>query len=92
MSSTTEDPAPGLLEVGALRRRVLLAGVVSLVLFVTAAYVLVAVGASDLWLLAVAVLLWVAVIRPLMRPVREATRLRRSLAYQAWLDSREEKS
>ncbi|MEO6205530.1 MAG: hypothetical protein ABIO67_09135 [Mycobacteriales bacterium] len=74
----------------ALRRRVLLAGVVGMALFFAIAYVIAAAGVSDLWLLAAMVVAYVLVIRPLMRPVREASSLRRRLAYQAFLDSREE--
>ena len=33
------------------------------------------------------VVVWVAVVRPLMAPVRAATRLRRDLAYQAFLET-----
>ncbi len=62
----------------------------SFVLFVAAAYVLVQLGVSDAWLLVVAVLLYVVVVRPLMRPVREAVGLRRRLAYQAFLHEREQ--
>jgi type IV secretory pathway TrbD component len=82
-------PGP-VLDPGALRRRVLLTGVLTLVLFLTAAYVVAAVGAGDGWLLVVGVLLYAAVVRPLMAPVRAATRLRRDLAYRAWLAGREE--
>lgn len=77
------------LDVAALKRRVLLTAVVTLALFVTATYVLTALGAGDGWLVPVAVLLYVGVVRPLMAPVRAATRLRRDLAYQAWRDTRE---
>jgi len=71
-----------------LRRRVLLTGIVALLLFFTAAYVLTAVRASSLWLVPVLVLLHVLVTRPMLRPVREMTRLRRRLAYQAFLEQR----
>jgi membrane protein YdbS with pleckstrin-like domain len=76
-------------ELAALKRRVLLTAVLTLVLFVTATYVHTAVGGSDWWLLAVAVVLYAAVVRPMMAPVRAATRLRRDLAYQAFLDGRQ---
>lgn len=69
-----------------LRRRVLAAGVTTLVLFLVAAYLLTVIGASDLYLLVVVVVIYLLVTRPLMRPVREMTRLRRRLAYQAFLD------
>ncbi|MDP9497463.1 MAG: hypothetical protein M3P46_07345 [Actinomycetota bacterium] len=80
---------PGAPDPLALRRRVLLTGVVSMVLFLTAAYVLTALQLSDVWLLPALVLLWVLVVRPMMAPVRAAVRLRRRLAYAAFLDARE---
>lgn len=73
----------------ALRRRVLLTGVVTLVLFLTTAYAVSALAVSSGWLLLGLALIWGLVVRPMMRPVREATRLRRRLAYQAFLDQRE---
>ena len=73
----------------ALRRRVLLTGFVSLVLFFVLAYLVFLAGASDWWLLLLMAVAYVVVIRPLMRPVREASKLRRRLAYQAFLESRE---
>ena len=76
------------LDVLALRRRVLVAGVLALLLLLTAGYVLTALDASGLWLLPVMVLGWVLVVRPLMAPVRAATRLRRDLAFQAFLAGR----
>ena len=83
----SEQPAP---DPVALRRRVLLTGVLTLALFVTAAYVVASAGVSDAWLLLAVVVLYVAVVRPLMQPVRDASRLRRSLAYQAFLDSKKD--
>lgn len=80
--------SPSPLDVAALKRRVLLAGALTLVLFVTASYAVSAVGAGQGWLLTVLVLVYVCVTRPLMAPVREASRLRRRLAYQAYLDGR----
>ncbi len=79
---------PAVPDVPALRRRVLLAGLVTMVLFLTVAYVLTALEASTLWLLPLMVVGWVTVVRPLMAPVRAATRLRRDLAFQAFLDAR----
>jgi hypothetical protein len=73
----------------ALRRRVLATGLVSLAAFLALAYVVAASGASDWWLLLATAVLYVVLVRPLMRPVREASRLRRRLAYQAFLDSRD---
>jgi hypothetical protein len=71
-----------------LRRRVLLVGIVSVLLFFTTAYVIAWLEVSDAWLLICMALLYVAVIRPLMRPVRDAVKLRRRMAYQAWLDDK----
>jgi fatty acid desaturase len=88
--AAADDALGAVPDPGALRRRVLLTGVLTLVLFLTAAYVLTAVGAGDGWLLVVAVLVYAVVVRPLMAPVRAATRLRRDLAYRAWLAGREQ--
>ena len=74
----------------ALRRRVLLTGLVSFGLFLVLAYLVASAGVSDWWLLLAMAVAYVIVIRPLMRPVREASKLRRRLAYQAFLDSRDE--
>jgi type IV secretory pathway TrbD component len=82
------DDEPATLDVAALRRRVLLTGLLTLLLFLVAGYVLTALEASGLWLLPVMLLVWVAVVRPLMAPVRAATKLRRALAFQAFLDAR----
>ena len=87
---TAQPPGEGLPDVGALRRRVLLAGVLTLALFLTASYVVSTLDVSQLWLLVVLALVYVTVTRPLMRPVREVVALRRRLAYQAWLEQREE--
>lgn len=84
------DPeAESVMDPLALRRRVLLTGVVSLVLFFVLAYFVAAAGASDLWLLVAMGLAYLVVVRPMMRPVRAASSLRRRLAYQAFLDGRE---
>jgi type IV secretory pathway TrbD component len=76
----------------ALRRRVLLTGLLTLALFLVVAYVVSSAGASDWWLVIAMVAVYGAVIRPLMAPVRNASRLRRSLAYQAFLDRKEDDS
>ena len=73
----------------ALRRRVLLTGVMSLALFLVVAYLVASAGASDWWLLLGMAVVYVLVIRPLMRPVRDASKLRRRLAYQAFREGRE---
>lgn len=72
----------------ALRRRVLLVGVVSLVLFLVTAYTIAWLEVSDAWLLIAMAILYLVVVRPLMRPVREALGLRRRLAYEAWLEEK----
>jgi len=72
----------------ALRRRVLLVGVVAMLLFLVTAYTIAWLEVDDAWLLIAMVILYLAVIRPLMRPVRDALRLRRRLAYEAWLQER----
>ena len=70
----------------ALRRRVLGVGLLSLFLFFALAWTVAWLEVSDAWLVLGAVALYLLVTRPLMHPVREAVRLRRRLAYQAWLD------
>ena len=84
-----DDLHPGTPDVAALRRRVLLTGVLTLGAWVVALVVLDALGLGPWSALLAAVVIYVVVVRPLMRPVRDAVRLRRRLAYQAWLDSRE---
>lgn len=74
----------------ALKRRVLLTAVVTMVLFLTIGYLLTALEVSGLWTVLAVALLYVLVVRPMMRPVREATALRRRLAYQAFLDGRDD--
>ena len=73
----------------ALRRRVLLAGVVTFTAFLGVAWLLFQLQVSDAWLLVSMVPLYLLVMRPMMRPVRDAIALRRRLAYQSWLDDRE---
>ena len=76
------------LDVMALRRRVLVTGLLSFALFLTVAYTLTALDVDDAWLLAGIALIYLLVTRPMLAPVREAMRLRRRLAYQSFLDSR----
>ena len=85
-----DDLHPGTPDVGALRRRVLLTALLSLGAWVVALVALDALGLGPLYAVLAAAVIYVLVIRPLMAPVREALRLRRRLAYQAWLDSRED--
>ena len=83
---TVPDRAP---DPVALRRRVLMTGVVSLALFLVVAYLVASAGVADWWLLLGMAVVYVVVIRPLMRPVREASKLRRRLAYQAFREGRD---
>ncbi|MDP9183956.1 MAG: hypothetical protein M3P04_14435 [Actinomycetota bacterium] len=71
-----------------LRRRVLWVGVLSFALWVALAWTIAWLEISDAWLLIGTVLLYLLVTRPLMHPVREAIKLRRRLAYEAWLDEK----
>ena len=92
MEPDAEPQAPDspLLDTYALRRRVLLTGALALGLFLVYGYLLAALEADQLWILPGVVLLYVAVMRPLLRPVRDAVKLRRLLAYQAFLEGRED--
>jgi hypothetical protein len=87
------DPAdlhPGTPDPVALRRRVLLTGVLSLLAWVGAVVLLDALGLGPFFAVLAAAVIYLLVVRPLMRPVREAIGLRRRLAYQAWQDARDE--
>ena len=84
----TEQPIP---DPAALRRRVLLTGLLTFALFIAAAYLVATAGAADAWLLLAAAVIYVVVVRPLMRPVRDASKLRRRLAYQAFLDAKKDR-
>ena len=75
----------------ALRRRVLLAAGATLLSFFVIGYVVTAVGAPPWTLVPALVVVLVLVVRPLMAPVVAANRLRRRLAYQAFLESRDER-
>ena len=85
-----DDLHPDTPDVAALKRRVLLTGVLTLLTWVSAVVVLDALGLGPFFAVVAAVLIYLLVVRPLMRPVRDAVRLRRRLAYQAWLDSRDD--
>lgn len=83
------EPVPlGAPDTYALRRRVLLTAVVVVPLYLGASYLVFWLGVSDAWLLPAIALIYLLVARPLMRPVREAIKLRRRLAYDAWLDDK----
>jgi len=74
----------------ALKRRVLLTGLVTLGAFLVTAYGIAWLndfdGSNNAYLLIAVVLIYLLITRPLLRPVRDAIKLRRRLAYQAWLD------
>jgi hypothetical protein len=72
----------------ALRRRVLLTGALAIFLFFALGWTVTALDVDQAWFLIALVLEYLLVVRPLMRPVREAIKLRRRLAYQAWLDEK----
>jgi hypothetical protein len=76
-------------ELADLRRRLLLTAVVTMGLFLVIAYAIATAGLADWWVLVGMGVAYVLVIRPMMRPVREVTKLRRSLAYQAFLDGKD---
>lgn len=91
VGGTTADGGDGpALDLHGLRRRVLLTGVLCLALFLAIAYTIAALELDDAWLLLALGLIYLLVARPLLRPAREALQLRRRVAYQAYLDSRQE--
>jgi hypothetical protein len=82
----SREPLPlGVPDTYALRRRVLLVAAVVVPLYLLASYCIFLLGVSDAWLLIAIALIYLVVARPLMKPVREALKLRRRLAYDAWL-------
>ena len=85
------EPVPlGVPDTYALRRRVLLTGLIAFVLFVLVTFTVTALDVSQAWVIVGLALGYLLVVRPLMRPVREAVKLRRRLAYEAWLADRPE--
>jgi hypothetical protein len=83
------DPALGVPDTNALRRRVLAAGLVGFVLFLAIGWLVAWLEVADAWLLIGMALVYLTVMRPILRPVREAIRLRRRLAYSAYLAEKE---
>ena len=73
------------LDTSSLRRRVLLVGLISFIAFFAISITITSTGLADWLVLPAVVLLYLLVIRPLMAPVRDAIRLRRAVAYQAFL-------
>ena len=90
--SRTDDPAPEppLPDSYALRRRVLLTGLLTLIAFVACGMALTSLEAPPWLILPAMVLVYAAAVRPLMRPVRAANQQRRDLAYHAFLVGREQ--
>ncbi|MCU1600571.1 MAG: hypothetical protein JWO22_1280 [Frankiales bacterium] len=83
------DPALGVPDTYALRRRVLLTGLVAMALFLALGWVIAWLEVDEAWLLIGMALVYLLVVRPMLRPVRDAIRLRRRLAYSAYLAERE---
>lgn len=85
------DPALGVPDSYALRRRVLLTGVVGFVCFLALGWFVAWLKVADAWLLIGMALVYLLVLRPMLKPVREAIKLRRRLAYSAYLAEKERK-
>jgi hypothetical protein len=83
------DPTLGVPDTYALRRRVLLTGLVAFGLFLGLGWLVAWLDVAEAWLLIAMALAYVVVIRPMLRPVRDAIRLRRRLAYSAYLAEKE---
>ncbi|MCW2543685.1 MAG: hypothetical protein JWM40_1237 [Frankiales bacterium] len=83
------DPTLGVPDTYALRRRVLLTGLIGFGLFLAVAWFVAWLEVADAWLLVGMALIYLVVLRPLLRPVRDAIKLRRRLAYQAYVDDKE---
>ncbi len=73
----------------ALRRRVLLTGLLTLVAFVGCGVALTGLGAPAWLILPAMVLVYAALVRPLMRPVRAAHRMQRDTAFAAYRAARD---
>ena len=87
------EPLPlGVPDTYALRRRVLLTALIGFVLYVLVTYTVTVLDISQAWVLVGLALAYLLAIRPLMRPVRDAIKLRRRLAYEAWLADRPEQT
>jgi hypothetical protein len=75
----------------ALKRRVLLTGLVGLLLFFAISWTIAYLDIADAWLLIAMAIVYLAVLRPMLKPVRDTIKLRRRLAYQAYLDEKKER-
>jgi hypothetical protein len=82
------DPTLGVPDTYALRRRVLLTGLVAFLAFLALGWFIAWLEVDEAWLLIGMGLVYLLMLRPMLRPVREAIKLRRRLAYQAWLDEK----
>jgi cbb3-type cytochrome oxidase subunit 3 len=83
------DPTLGVPDTYALRRRVLLTGLIGLLAFLAIGWLVAWLGVADAWLLIGMALVYLLVLRPMLRPVRDAIRLRRRLAYSAYLEEKQ---
>ena len=83
------DPTLGVPDTYALRRRVLLTGVVCLGLFLALGWIIAWLEVDEAGLLIGMALVYLLVARPMLRPVRDAIKLRRRLAYSAYLAEKE---
>ena len=83
------DPTLGVPDTYALRRRVLLTGLVGLLAFLAIGWLVAWLEVADAWLLIGMALVYLLVMRPMLRPVRDAIRLRRRLAYSAYLEEKQ---
>ncbi len=83
------DPTLGVPDTYALRRRVLLTAVVAMALFLAIGWVIAWLEVDEAWLLICMALLYLLVVRPMLKPVRDAIKLRRRLAYSAYLAEKE---
>ena len=83
------DPTLGVPDTYALRRRVLLTGLVGLLAFLAIGWLVAWLEVADAWLLIGMALVYLLVMRPMLRPVRDAVRLRRRLAYSAYLEEKQ---
>jgi len=83
------DPTLGVPDTYALRRRVLLTGLVGFALFLALGWIIAWLEVDEAWLLICMGLVYLLVVRPMLKPVRDAIRLRRRLAYSAYLAEKE---
>ena len=85
------DPTLGVPDTHALRRRLLLTAFVGFLLFLALGWTIAWLQVADAWLLIGMAVVYLAVLRPMLKPVRDAIKLRRRLAYSAYLAEKERK-